>query len=82
MRISGCTVHCVDAGVDTGTILAQAAVPVLVGDDGDTLTARILEQEHRLLPAVRQWIADGRLDLDANPPRCHGVVPILGVEGC
>ena len=58
VRISGCTVHLVDAGTDTGRILAQAAVPVLPGDDEHTLGARILEQEHRLLPGVLQSIAE------------------------
>lgn len=63
-RLSGCTVHLVDAGVDTGPILAQAAVPVLPADDVATLHARIQGQEHRLLPAVidaiaRGWIVPG-----------------------
>jgi phosphoribosylglycinamide formyltransferase 1 len=63
-RVSGCTVHLVDAGVDTGPILAQAAVPVLPADDAASLHARIQVQEHRLLPAVvdaiaRGWIVPG-----------------------
>jgi phosphoribosylglycinamide formyltransferase-1 len=61
VRISGCTVHLVDAGTDTGRILAQAAVPVLESDDEHTLGARILEQEHQLLPSVLQSIAEGKL---------------------
>lgn len=48
MKISGCTVHWVDEGLDSGPIIAQAAVPVLPGDTEATLSARILEQEHRL----------------------------------
>ncbi|MGB8329647.1 MAG: phosphoribosylglycinamide formyltransferase [Polyangiales bacterium] len=64
VRISGCTVHIVDAGVDTGPILAQAAVPVLADDTADTLHARIQIQEHRLLPRVIQQIAVGRITLD------------------
>lgn len=67
VRISGCTVHVVDEGVDTGPILAQAAVPVLPDDDEDTLHARIQIREHRLLPAVVDWIGRGWLELD--PPR-------------
>lgn len=47
---TGCTVHLVDAGVDTGAILAQAKVPILPGDDAETLHARIQEQEHQLYP--------------------------------
>ncbi len=67
VRVSGCTVHVVDAGVDTGPILAQAAVPVLPDDDVDRLHARIQSAEHRLLPAVVDWIARGALVLDQGP---------------
>jgi len=63
VRISGCTVHLVDAGMDTGSILAQAAVPVLDGDDEATLRDRILVQEHDLLPTVLQWMAEGRVEV-------------------
>src|SRR6185503_3506587 len=48
-RVTGCTVHLVDAGVDTGPILAQAAVPVLDDDDDEKLQKRIQKQEHALL---------------------------------
>jgi phosphoribosylglycinamide formyltransferase 1 len=75
VRITGCTVHLVDAGTDTGPILAQAAVPVLDDDDRDKLAARILVQEHRVLPAVLQWIAEGRLQIVDGRPRFSGVVP-------
>ena len=51
-RESGATVHLVDEVYDRGAILAQARVPVLPGDDADRLAARVLEAEHRLLPAV------------------------------
>jgi phosphoribosylglycinamide formyltransferase-1 len=63
VRVTGCTVHLVDVGMDTGPILAQATVPVLDGDDEDTLRERILVKEHELLPAVLQWIADGRVEV-------------------
>jgi phosphoribosylglycinamide formyltransferase-1 len=62
-KVSGCTVHFVDAGTDTGPIIAQAVVPVLDGDDGHALTARILEKEHQLLPQVLQWISEGRVEM-------------------
>jgi len=76
VRITGCTAHLVDAGTDTGPILAQAAVPVLDDDDRDRLAARILVQEHRLLPSVLQWIAEDRLRFDEQGrPRFSGVVP-------
>jgi phosphoribosylglycinamide formyltransferase-1 len=58
-RIAGCTVHLVDDGVDTGPILAQAAVPVLDHDDEAALQSRIQAQEHRLLPAVVRAFARG-----------------------
>jgi len=64
VRISGCTVHIVDAGVDTGPIIAQAAVPVLADDTVDSLHTRIQVQEHRLLPAVIHQIAIGAITLD------------------
>jgi phosphoribosylglycinamide formyltransferase-1 len=64
VRISGCTVHIVDAGVDTGPIIAQAAVPVLADDTADTLHARIQAQEHRLLPLVVHQIALGTITLE------------------
>lgn len=69
VMLSGCTVHLVDAGVDSGPILAQAAVPVLAGDDADALHARIQSAEHRLLPAVVHAVATGTLQLDAPRAR-------------
>jgi phosphoribosylglycinamide formyltransferase-1 len=72
VRISGCTVHLVDAGTDTGPILAQAAVPVLDGDDRDVLAARILTFEHALLVQVLGWLAEGLLEI---------VPPLLGAPG-
>jgi phosphoribosylglycinamide formyltransferase-1 len=66
VRVAGCTVHLVDTGTDTGPILAQAAVPVLEGDTVEALSARILAEEHALLPAVLQRIAEGKVIVD--PP--------------
>jgi phosphoribosylglycinamide formyltransferase 1 len=60
VRISGCTVHLVDEGTDTGPIVVQAAVPVLDGDTEETLAARILVQEHRAYPRAIQLVAEGR----------------------
>jgi len=51
-KVTGCTVHYVDAGVDTGEIIAQREVPVQPGDTAETLQARIQAAEHELLPAV------------------------------
>ncbi len=65
-RFSGCTVHFVDDGVDTGPIVAQAVVPVLDGDTEDTLAARILRQEHRVYPHAIRLFAEGRLRLEGR----------------
>jgi phosphoribosylglycinamide formyltransferase 1 len=65
VRVSGCTVHFVDAGMDTGPVIAQATVPVLDDDTEETLRDRILEKEHALLPEVLQWISEGRVEVVA-----------------
>lgn len=66
VRLHGCTVHLVSAGVDEGPILAQAAVPVLPEDTAATLAARVLAEEHRLYPAALAWLAAGRVRLAAG----------------
>lgn len=63
VKIAGCTVHFVSAEVDGGPIIGQAAVPVLPGDDADTLAARILEQEHKLYPACLKMLIEGKARL-------------------
>jgi phosphoribosylglycinamide formyltransferase 1 len=63
VRVSGCTVHFVEDGVDAGPIVVQAVVPVLPGDTEETLSRRILAQEHRIFPQAVQWFAQGRLSL-------------------
>lgn len=76
-RVAGCTVHLVDDGVDTGPILAQAAVPILDADDEGALQRRIQVEEHRLLPAVVTAFAEARVVGDGRggraAVRCHGV---------
>lgn len=61
VRLSGCTVHFVTPDLDAGPIIAQAAVPVLADDTDETLSARILRQEHRLYPQVVRWFGEGRV---------------------
>lgn len=61
VRFSGCTVHFVDGGVDTGPIIVQAVVPVLPTDTVDILSARILEQEHQIYPLAISWFAQNRV---------------------
>lgn len=60
-KVTGVTVHFVDGGVDTGPIIAQRAVPILAADDAAALHHRIQVEEHRLLPAVVQALAAGRV---------------------
>jgi phosphoribosylglycinamide formyltransferase-1 len=62
VKISGCTVHFVDSGVDTGRIIAQRAVPVLPGDDEASLSERIHAAEHELFVEVLRDIARGRVE--------------------
>lgn len=66
VKLHGCTVHFVEAEVDSGPIIGQAAVPVLPGDTPDSLAARVLTAEHRLYPACLSLIASGGAKLDGN----------------
>ena len=63
VKISGCTVHFVDEGTDTGPIIVQAAVPVLDDDTEESLAARILREEHRIYPQAIRLFAEGRLEV-------------------
>jgi phosphoribosylglycinamide formyltransferase-1 len=63
VRFSGCTVHFVDGGMDTGPIILQAAVPVLPEDTPSVLAERILIEEHRLYPEAISLYAQGRLSI-------------------
>ena len=65
-KISGCTVHFVDEGTDSGPIILQAAVPVLEGDDEESLAARVLEQEHIIYPRAIQLFVEGRLQIEGR----------------
>lgn len=68
VKIHGCTVHFVTPNLDKGPIVAQAAVPVLPGDSEETLSARVLEQEHKIYPQAIRWFAEDRLTItpDSN----------------
>jgi phosphoribosylglycinamide formyltransferase-1 len=63
VRFSGCTVHFVDGGMDTGPIILQSVVPVYQDDTAGTLSARILSKEHKTYPAALQLLAEGRLGI-------------------
>jgi len=78
VRLHGCTVHLVSAGVDEGPILAQAAVPVLPEDTEDTLAARVLAEEHRLYPAALGWLAAGRVAVAGGVARVAGAAAAGG----
>lgn len=64
VKVAGCTVHFVTEGVDEGPIIIQAAVPVLPGDTAETLSARILVEEHKIYPRAIQLYAEGRLKVE------------------
>ena len=66
VRYTGCTVHYVRPEMDEGPIIVQAAVPVLPGDNADTLAARVLEQEHVIYPLAVRLIAENRVRVDAD----------------
>jgi phosphoribosylglycinamide formyltransferase 1 len=66
VKFSGCTVHFVDEGMDTGPIIIQAVVPVLDNDTEDSLSQRILLQEHNIYSRAIQIYAEGRLRLDGK----------------
>jgi len=66
VKISGCTVHFVTEGVDEGPIILQTAVPVQEGDTVESLSSRILEQEHHLYPRAVQLFVEGRLCVEGS----------------
>lgn len=66
VKVSGCTVHFVDEGTDSGPIILQAAVPVLDGDTEETLGARVLEQEHIIYPRAIQLYCEGKLEINGR----------------
>jgi len=84
VKLHGCTVHFVTTELDHGPIIAQAAVPVLPEDDEDSLAARVLAQEHRILPQAVRWFLEGRLTTQGNRVHVAGAVrvpaPILCPE--
>lgn len=69
VKVTGCTVHFVDEGMDTGPIILQAAVPVEEDDTEETLSQRILTQEHRLYPLALQLLAEGRIKVEGRRVR-------------
>ncbi|MDA8254760.1 MAG: phosphoribosylglycinamide formyltransferase [Betaproteobacteria bacterium] len=78
VRLHGCSVHFVTSALDGGPIIAQAAVPVQVGDDAASLGARVLVEEHRLYPRVARWFLQGRLQLVDGRAQLSGEMPVTG----
>lgn len=66
VKVSGCTVHFVDEGMDSGPIILQASVPVMEDDTEETLAARVLEQEHRIFPEAIKLYVEDRLRTDGR----------------
>lgn len=69
VKVTGCTVHFVDGGVDTGPIILQRSVPVREEDTVETLTRRILAEEHRAYPEAIALVASGRLAIEGRRVR-------------
>lgn len=74
VRFSGCTIHFVDSGTDSGPILLQASVPVLQGDDESALAARILVAEHRIYPEAVRLVASGRVKIENHRVHVDGAI--------
>jgi phosphoribosylglycinamide formyltransferase-1 len=66
VKVTGCTVHFIDEGVDSGPVILQKAVPVMDGDDEDILSARILEQEHQLYPEAVRMFCEGKIKIEGR----------------
>jgi phosphoribosylglycinamide formyltransferase-1 len=66
VKLAGCSVHFVRPDIDTGPIIAQAAVPVLPDDTPDSLAARVLEQEHIIYPMALRLVAEGRVRVEGD----------------
>jgi phosphoribosylglycinamide formyltransferase-1 len=76
--VTGATIHFVTEEMDGGPAILQARVPVVAGDDAESLAARVLEQEHRMYPAVIRWYAEGRVRLDTEGRVRFDDVPLEG----
>lgn len=66
VKISGCTVHFVDEGVDTGPIIIQAAVPAYENDTEDSLSERILKEEHKIFPLAIKLFSEGKITVEGR----------------
>jgi phosphoribosylglycinamide formyltransferase-1 len=78
VRFSGCTVHFLDEGVDTGPVIVQAVVPVYEDDTEESLAARILKQEHRIYPMAIRLCLEGKLAISGRRVLTRGTGRIQG----
>ncbi|MDI6889538.1 MAG: phosphoribosylglycinamide formyltransferase [Thermodesulfovibrionales bacterium] len=75
VKISGCTVHFVDEGMDTGPIIIQAAVPVFQDDTEESLSERILRCEHKIYPEAIKLFSEGKIKVEGRMVRIKGYTP-------
>ncbi len=76
VRFSGCTVHFLDEGVDTGPIIVQAVVPVHEDDTEDSLADRILAEEHRIYPMAIRLFLEGKLEISGRRVFARGAARV------
>jgi phosphoribosylglycinamide formyltransferase-1 len=86
VRLHGASVHFVTPALDHGPIVAQAAVPVLAGDDATALEHRVLAAEHQIYPRAVRWFVEGRLALEGErvvltPPEPQWLFADIAGEG-
>ncbi len=79
-KLTGCTVHFVSEELDNGPVIVQACVPVLPQDTEESLSQRILELEHKILPQVVKWISEGRVEVEGRrvvvKGATYGTIPV------
>src|SRR4030043_283982 len=75
VKISGCTVHFVDEGMDTGPVIIQAAVPVSQNDTEETLSEKILRLEHKIYPEAIRLFSEGKIEVEGRKVRIKGYAP-------
>lgn len=73
VKVSGCTVHFVDEGMDTGPIIIQASVPVMPDDTEESLSERILKEEHKIYPEAIRLYEKGRLEIKERKVKIKGL---------
>lgn len=76
VKFSGCSVHFVDEGIDTGPVIIQAVVPVYDEDTEDSLSARILKEEHKIYSQAIQFYAEGRIIIEGRKVRIKDIIKI------